>query len=130
MTQVGPILHVQGGSRRDGYRYAVRDVTFELNNGDVLLLAGPNGAGKTTLLRMLAGLMKPSSGQIERRGAVGLVGHHSMLYDGLTARENLRFFARLYGLRDESLIDELLNRLGLGGRSDERISAFSRGMVQ
>jgi ABC-type multidrug transport system ATPase subunit len=91
---------------------------------------GPNGAGKTTLLRVLAGLLRASGGTVERRGNVGMVAHYSMLYDALTARENLRFFGRLYGTAAAGRVDELLALMGLSTVGDERVGAFSRGMTQ
>lgn len=124
-----PLLRAVGVSRRFGPRLALASTTLEVTGGESLLLLGPNGAGKTTLLRVLAGLLRPSEGRIERRGSVGLVAHHSMLYDALTAAENLRFFARLHG-GDGSRVTPLLERLGLGPWGDERVAAFSRGMVQ
>jgi len=89
----------------------VGGVTFSLAPGDCLALFGPNGAGKTTLLRVLAGLLKPTSG-IARvsgiplpggplaRSRIGLISHHTMLYEALSPRENVAFSARLYGIRD------------------------------
>ncbi|MBI2537258.1 MAG: ATP-binding cassette domain-containing protein, partial [Gemmatimonadetes bacterium] len=67
---------------------------------------------------------------IERRGCVGMVAHASMLYDALTARENLRFFARLHGGASRGRVDPLLERMGLSAWADERVGAFSRGMTQ
>jgi heme exporter protein A len=104
-------------------------VSLEIAAGHVLLLVGPNGAGKTTLLRVLAGLLRPSGGTIERRGTVSMVAHHSMLYDVLTVRENLRFFSALHRAPSERA-DQLLGQLGLAGRADERVATFSRGMTQ
>ncbi len=124
-----PLLTAVDVSRRFGHRAVLQAVSLTARAGDVVLLAGPNGAGKTTLLRVLAGLLKPSAGRVERRGSVGLVAHHSMLYEALTAGENLRFFARLHG-SDGSRGTELLDRLGLTPWRDERVAAFSRGMVQ
>ena len=89
---------------------APRTSISTLAPGEAVAVAGPNGAGKTTLLRVLAGLMRPTAGEVRRRGrplrrgdpevrrAVGLVSHQSLLYDDLTLRENLTFAARLYGL--------------------------------
>jgi ABC-type multidrug transport system ATPase subunit len=117
-------------SWRVGYRWIVRDVTLEAPRGRLVLLVGGNGAGKTTLLRLFAGLMRPSAGQIVRHAAVGLVAHHTMLYDALTARENLRFFARLHGVHHAGHVDAVLDRLGLAPAADQRIAGFSRGMLQ
>jgi heme exporter protein A len=129
MPRAEPVLAARGVSRRFGHRRVLDDITFAVLPGEAVLLVGPNGAGKTTLLRVLAGLLAPTSGTVERRGAVSMVAHHSMLYDVLTARENLRFFARLHGVA-LSRGDALLEELGLGPRADERVAAFSRGMTQ
>ena len=130
MPSVEPVLAARGVSRRFGYRYAIRDVSFELAGGDFLLLIGHNGAGKTTLFRLLAGLLKPTAGTVVRSGRLGAVAHHSMLYDSLTARENLTFFGRLHGTNDAPACGELLERLGLAEHADRRVADFSRGMVQ
>jgi ABC-type multidrug transport system ATPase subunit len=74
--------------------------------------------------------LRAHGGAVERRGSVGLVAHHSMLYDALTARENLQFFARLHGADSTRRADELLDRMGLSAWADERVAAFSRGMTQ
>ena len=95
-----------------------------------MALVGPNGAGKTTLLRVLAGLLKPTTGSVRRNGTIGLVAHHSMGYDALTARENLAFAARLWGVSETNRIDQLLDRLGLSKWGEMRTAAFSRGMIQ
>lgn len=124
-----PLLTAADVSRRFGHRAVLQAVSLTARTGDVVLLVGPNGAGKTTLLRVLAGLLRPSGGRVERRGTIGMVAHHSMLYEALTAGENLQFFARLHG-SDGSRGTELLDRLGLTPWRDERVSAFSRGMVQ
>jgi heme exporter protein A len=81
-------------------------------------------------LRVLAGLLRASGGRVERRGRVGLVAHYSMLYDALTARENLRFFARLHRVEGRQRVDDLLEQMGLAAFGDERVGAFSRGMTQ
>src|SRR3954462_9742765 len=102
---------VSSVTRSFGRRRAVDGVDLTLQPGDCLALFGPNGAGKTTLLRIVAGLLKPSSGVVtvagrslrdddQARAGVGLVSHQSMLYPALTSRENVEFAARLYGLAD------------------------------
>jgi heme exporter protein A len=101
-----------------------------VSGGDFLMLVGHNGAGKTTLIRVLAGLLKPTKGTVHRSGATGMVAHNSMLYDALTARENLAFFGRLYGVCDPALIQDLLEKIGLAPHGDRRVATFSRGMVQ
>ena len=130
MPPAEPVLVARDVVRRFGYRPVLSGVSFELAAGEALMLVGPNGAGKTTLLRVLAGLLQASGGKIERRGNVGMVAHYSMLYDALTARENLRFFGRLYGAAAVARVDGLLELMGLAAVGDERVGAFSRGMTQ
>ena len=130
MSGVDPTLRAESVSRRFGHRLVLRDVTIEVSGGDFLMLVGHNGAGKTTLIRVLAGLLKPTKGKVRRAGATGMVAHNSMLYDALTARENLAFYGRLYGKDDPALIQGLLEKIGLAPHGDRRVAAFSRGMVQ
>lgn len=117
-------------------------VDLALAPGDLLLVLGPNGAGKTTLLRMLAGLARPTRGTVTidgrpllsdpaTRRAVGLISHQTLLYDDLTATENLRFAAGLYGLpRPDEVARAALERVRLTDRADEPLRRLSRGMVQ
>jgi heme exporter protein A len=114
---------------------------MSLAAGDTLVVFGPNGAGKTTLLRVLAGLLRPHGGRVRVlgaelpresfavRGQIGWLGHEPLLYKELTARENLRFHARLHGI-DEARVEESLDMVGLAGRAAEPIRELSRGMVQ
>ena len=127
---MNPPLRVSDVSKRFGYRWVLRNVSMEVQPGEAVLLVGGNGAGKTTLLRVMAGLLKPNRGRIERTGAVGMVAHHTMMYDALTARENLAFSARLHGLPKDGREDRLLELLGLAEFAGERIVTFSRGMLQ
>jgi len=128
--------------RNFGTRHAVNGVSLTLVPGDCLALFGPNGAGKTTLLRMLGGLLRPTSGSAaiegiplpgsaDVRARVGLVSHQTMLYDALTARENVEFSARMYGVQDaRKATDEVLARLGAASFADVRVRSLSRGMQQ
>ena len=125
-----PGLVADGLSRSFGHRVVLRDVSLSANRGEPLLLVGHNGAGKTTLLRVLAGLLKPTKGNVTYAGRCEMVAHSSMLYDALTARENLFFYARLYNQPAQPRVDELLARLGLEPHADRRVDTFSRGMVQ
>ena len=137
-----PVVRTSGLVRTFGTREAVRGVTFDLFAGDCLALFGPNGAGKTTLLRVLGGLLTPSAGaasihgiplpgSAEIRARVGIVSHQTMLYDTLTARENVEFFARMYGVRDVAAATEsVLARLGATSYADTRVRFLSRGMQQ
>jgi len=124
------VLSAAGIGRRFAYRPVLTDVALTLRRGEVLLLVGPNGAGKTTLLRVLSGLLHPSAGHVDRPGAIGMVAHDAMLYPALTARENLRFFARLHGVPARARVDALLEQVGLASRADDRVGTFSRGMLQ
>ena len=104
------VIEVRALSRRFGERFAVRDLDLDLRPGECLGLLGPNGAGKSTTVRILSTLLRPSSGSVrvlgldpvsegERlRGRIGVVPQEIALYDHLTARENLDFFAGLFGL--------------------------------
>ncbi|MGD2136084.1 MAG: ABC transporter ATP-binding protein [Gemmatimonadales bacterium] len=130
MPPAEPLLDAVAVSRRFGYRWVVRKVDLAVHAGEVILLIGGNGAGKTTLLRVMAGLLKANTGRVIRRSDVGMVAHSSMLYDALTARENLQFVARLHGVDDQGRLDALLERIGLAHVGDERIATFSRGMLQ
>src|SRR3954447_6045370 len=127
--------------RAYGERVALAGVTLGLEEGETLAVFGANGAGKTTLLRILATLLRPHHGlarvlgkELPRegwavRGRIGLLAHEPLLYRDLTARENLRFHARLHGVA-RSRVEGRLAAVGLRPRADEPIYTFSRGMVQ
>jgi heme exporter protein A len=127
--------------RAYGERVALAGVTLALSEGETLAVFGANGAGKTTLLRILATLLRPHRGtarvlgsELPRegwavRGRIGFLGHEPLLYRDLTARENLRFHARLHGV-DPARVDQLLDAVGLRRRADDPVHTFSRGMVQ
>ena len=130
-------------ARHYGRRKALAQVSFTCQAGEIIGLLGPNGAGKSTLLNILATLISPSRGRVEYggrtaaqggadiRGRIGMLGHDLFLYPELTARENLVFFARLYGLPDvEAVAQANLARAGLADRGDDLVSGFSRGMRQ
>lgn len=129
-------------SRAFGSRIAVDRVSFEVRAGESLVVFGPNGAGKTTLLRVLGGLLRPSSGTArigdvnlpggaEVRRRIGIISHHSLLYDALTARENIVFAARLYGVGDcHAQAERALARMKILDRADSPVRALSRGMRQ
>ncbi len=137
------MIQAKGLTKIYGTRYALRGVDLEAEAGEILGVFGPNGAGKSTLVRILAGQAKPSSGSVtlcghplateaaQARACTGVVGHLTYLYDDLTAVENLRFFARMFGLHlKESELLERLSRVGLRGREHEPVRHFSRGMQQ
>ena len=136
-------LSVVDVARYFGRRKALTHVTFTCESGEIVGLLGPNGAGKSTLLNILATLLSPSKGTItygdrkagdggaEIRGSIGMLGHDLFLYPELTARENLTFFAQLYGLPDvPRVVGHALEQSGLAARADDFVSGFSRGMRQ
>ena len=127
--------------RAYGERVALTGVTLSVEEGETLAVFGANGAGKTTLLRILATLLRPHHGvarvyghALPREGwavraKIGFLGHDPLLYRDLTARENLRFHARLHGVGFER-VELLLDGVGLRARADDPVHTFSRGMVQ
>ena len=137
-----PVAEAKGLVRAFGGRRAVDGVGFTLAAGECLALFGPNGAGKTTLLRLLAGLLAPTEGHCRvggvalrdgraARAQVGLVSHASMLYGALTARENVEFAARMYGVRDApAAARRALAHMRVTDRADAPVRALSRGLQQ
>ena len=126
-----------------GLKPVLRGVDLSVEPGELAVLLGPNGAGKSTLLRILATLSRPTAGQArvagwalpagaaEARQRVGVVLHHPLLYGDLTAEENLRFFAQLYGVEQPAQrIAEELKRVGLTARRHDLVRTYSRGMQQ
>ena len=163
----GPAIELHDLGRAYGERIALSGVTLAVPAGSTLAVFGANGAGKTTLLRILATLLRPHRGEARVlgralpdegwavRGRVGLLGHDPLLYRDLTARENLRFHARLHGLVGRSAregrpsraaredgsgrsardggperIEALLDAVGMTRRADEPVHTLSRGMAQ
>jgi heme exporter protein A len=136
-----PALRAVGLAKRFGRSIALAGVDLELPQGVSLAVLGPNGAGKSTLLRLIAGLARPSSGSLcvagtpahrpAARARVGFIGHASLLYPSLTARENLLFAARLQRVEAAALrVEQLLESSGLARVADVPIAGFSRGMSQ
>jgi heme exporter protein A len=148
-------IEVRGLRKRYGRREALSDVDLSVERGGFLTVFGPNGAGKTTLLRVLAGLASATEGSVTVAGAdvredptpvrraVGFISHNQLLYADLTAYENLRFYADMYGVgetgekdrrgctaRRDARIAELLERVELSMRRDDTVRTFSRGMRQ
>lgn len=129
--------------KRFGLKPVLRGVDFHVNQGEFVALVGPNGAGKTTFLRILASLSRPNLGSISIAGyflprqaaavrkVLGVVSHQPLLYGDLTAEENLRFYARMYDLRDvNQRVEEVLAVVGLEARRKDLVRQFSRGMQQ
>jgi len=126
-----------------GHRVVLRGVDLTINEGDFVTLMGANGAGKTTMLHIIATLSKATGGEVsingyrlaesasELRRFIGLVSHKTLLYDNLTALQNLRFYARMYDLPDASeRIETVLRQVGLWGRQYDPVRTYSRGMQQ
>jgi heme exporter protein A len=122
---------------------ALRGISFDLAAGEFLTLFGPNGAGKTTLLRILCGAVRPTRGAVLVSGhpvadsdgpwrrRIGLLSHQTFLYPGLSAAENLEFYARLYSLADRrAVVARALEDVGLAERRNDAVRTFSRGMQQ
>jgi heme exporter protein A len=136
-----PALEVEGLARHYGEREALSGVSLTLGEGQTLVVFGPNGAGKTTLLRVLASLLRPHAGVVRVfgselpqdawavRGRVGLLGHEPLLYRELTARENLRYHARLHRVGEQRVV-EVLEAVAMADRCNEPLRTLSRGMVQ
>ena len=139
-----PALRASSLSQAYGESWVLRDLSFELPVGGTLAVIGPNGAGKSTLLRVIATLLRPTSGEVSvlgselpgsawrLRGRVGYLGHQALLYRDLGAAENLRFHARLFGLPEEGRerIAELLDEVSLSHRASTRVGEMSAGMVK
>jgi ABC-2 type transport system ATP-binding protein len=138
-----PVLAVRGITKSFGRIAAVRGVDFEIGPGETYGLLGPNGAGKTTSISIVAGLLEADAGEVlvggERlttrtiapKRLVGLVPQELAVYPDLTARENLRFFGRLYGLNRAELalrVDRVLETVGLADRADDPAKEYSGGM--
>ncbi len=128
-------------SKAYGFLWALKDVGLELQPGECVALLGPNGAGKTTLLKLLSALLYPTTGEIELdgerlrqgssplRSSIGFFAPSEHLYESLTAKENLRFFASLYGKgRNPKELEKALDTVGLIRWSDDYVSSLSSGM--
>jgi ABC-2 type transport system ATP-binding protein len=136
----------EGWFRSPGLVEAVKGISFDVPRGTVFGMLGPNGAGKTTTIKMLSTLLIPTSGtatvdgydvvkdEVEVRRRLGvLFGGDKGLYNQLSAKENLRYFGRLYGMADDAITArsaEVLDQVDLAGRANERVESYSRGMKQ
>ena len=139
----GPVLECRELRKRFGDVEAVRGVSFQIAEGETYGLLGPNGAGKTTTISMVCGLLEPNAGEVfvtgtpltthsvAAKAAIGYVPQELAIYPDLSARENLHFFARLYGLPQAAArarVDEVLAVIGLADRAAEPTKNFSGGM--
>lgn len=136
-------LNVSGIGKHYGETLLFKNISFQLNRGDVLAVAGWNGSGKSTLLRIIAGLVKPSAGQVEmffnkepipresRRGFVGMVAPALSLYDELTGLENMEFFSRVRGVaRNRNDCLDIIDRVGLTEHATKMCRDYSSGLKQ
>ncbi len=133
-------LEITGVRVRLGKTLALAGVDLDVAPGEVVALFGPNGAGKSTLLRVAAGMLRPQDGRVrwpavagDPRAAIGYVGHHTFFSDALSARENLTFFGRMYGMSRAAAAARagtLLREEGLLLFAEEPVGGFSRGMQQ
>jgi ABC-2 type transport system ATP-binding protein len=125
-------LSARSLSKHFGVRRALDDVSFELRPGELVALIGPNGAGKTTLLSILAGVLRPTGGEVTRSAReIGWVPQQPAMYSKLSVAENLRLFARLEKLRDpEAAVARMLEQTGLEDRAGEEVGRLSGGNQQ
>ncbi len=141
--EASAVIQVRNLTKSFGTRKALVGVNLDIAAGEFVALVGPNGAGKTTLLRILATLSRPTAGSVRIAGLdsmkageqvrrrIGFLSHRTLLYDDLTAVQNLRFYARMYDLpAADDRIAALLAQVGLTGRRDDLVRTFSRGMQQ
>jgi len=133
----------EGVTKSFGNLHALKGVDLKVKRGEFLTLFGPNGAGKTTLIKLLATLTRPTSGKVtvanhdlrkepdKVRGLIGVISHDPYLYENLSAMENIRFFASLYGVSDaEKRSIGVIKQVGLESRMHDLVRTFSRGMKQ
>jgi heme exporter protein A len=137
------MIEIRGLIKAFGSRAVLKGVDLDVAPGEFLTLVGPNGAGKTTLMNVVSTLGKPTGGRVrvagydladgapEARRQIGLVSHKTLLYDDLSAEENLRFYARMYDVPDAGArMEAMLRQVGLWGRQYDPVRTYSRGMQQ
>lgn len=142
-THSEPIISVQGLAKSFGGKPVLRNFNLTLRKGETLAIIGHNGSGKTTLIRLLAGLARPGAGSIRIGGVrqglnvtsvhrtIGVVSHNTFLYQDLSPEENLRFYGRLYDVKDlDARIEALLERFALAGYRNAPVRTLSRGTQQ
>jgi ABC-type multidrug transport system ATPase subunit len=128
------MIRARGVGRRFGDKRVLTGVDLDVERGEFLLVTGANGSGKTTLLRLVAGLIVPTSGELEvemDRSRLGFLGHEPLVYRELTPLENLDLYGRLYRVPERrERIGMLLERFGLWDARNESTASLSRGMLQ
>jgi heme exporter protein A len=128
------VIRARELERRFGEKRVFRALDLDVSECDFLLVTGPNGSGKSTLLALLAGLLAPTRGELEVRAPrerIGYLAHEPLVYQELTALENLDLFGRLYRIPERrERVGMLLERFDLWDARHERVAAFSRGMAQ
>jgi len=134
-----PVIVLKDVVKFFGRFAALRRVSASFAPGKLYVIVGDNGAGKSTLLRVIAGLMQPSQGSVTLLGVqsaravahrIGYMAHAPLLYDELDGMENLRYFAGLYGLHDDTVCREAMRRVGLDPGLERRVGQYSQGMRQ
>jgi heme exporter protein A len=136
-------IHLEQLTKTFGHIRALAGIDLTIKKGEFFTLFGPNGAGKTTLVRILSTLEHPCGGKVRIdgidisddpesiRSGIGVISHHTYLYNNLSAYENLRFYGRLYEIADlEKRINTVIDRVGLSGREHDLVRTYSRGMQQ
>ncbi len=137
------MIEVENLTKNFGNHHALSGVNFKVGEGEFLVVLGANGAGKTTLIKVLASIMKPSSGRViiagmevkdnadKIRRLIGIVTHQTFLYSELTAYENFNFYCRMYDVPDaEERIHEVAEIVGMKQHLHQRVKTLSRGMQQ
>jgi len=138
-----PLIQFSKVNKKYGHIHALRDVSVSFEKGEFISVFGPNGAGKSTFLKLLCTMTSPSSGDIlyegtplrklkdDFRSRFGVISHQPFLYSELTAMENLRFYSKLYGVQNiDDRIKELLTKVELYKRRNDKVRGYSRGMLQ
>lgn len=141
--ELGTMLELRNMTKLLGDKLVLRNITLTLEKGEILAVIGPNGAGKSTFFKCTVGLLQPTSGEIllegktvkknsgEVKQKIGFLGHESFLYNTLSPLENLKFYGKLYKVKDlDRKANELLKEVGLYLFRDMPIRSFSRGMMQ
>ncbi len=127
-------LQISGLTKFFGTKLVFKSIDLCVSAGEVVLIVGPNGCGKSTFLKIVAGAMHPTYGSVKRddsTGQIGYMGHRTFLYSGLTAWENLYFWARLYNFNlKKTGLEDILARVGLKFEIHEQTAYFSKGMAQ